>query len=327
MKNSRTSTKPNKVKSKKAINNKSTSPSSKKVVKKNNVKRQHNTKNINRTNTENINVYRKDEDIYSNVFENLYPSQIEKQNNVKKEEKKRRIKPITILKFTFFIAILVVLVYLMFTLEMFNLKTIKIEGNEKYTDEEVLSKVNLNIGTNVFRQLFNTENIDLPYISGRHYRYIFPNTIVIKVEERYPQYMAKDKNTQKYYKIDNEGYLLEECSLEDKKDEILVEGFTFEENPDFGNLINEVYINKLDIYNQIKKQLENYEIAGEITKVNFSNSLTIIKLDDKLNIVFANDSNFGYKVSFLKGIIEQNGGIVEGTINMSVDNPVYSKYN
>ncbi|MBQ8379639.1 MAG: hypothetical protein IJX34_02365 [Clostridia bacterium] len=54
--------------------------------------------------------------------------------------------------------------------------------------------------------------------------------------------------------------------------------------------------------------------------------MTIITLDDKLNIVFANDSNLEYKVSFLKGIIQQNGGIVEGTIDMSIDNPVYSKY-
>ena len=60
--------------------------------------------------------------------------------------------------------------------------------------------------------------------------------------------------------------------------------------------------------------------------MNFANSLTIVTLDDKLNIVFANDSNLEYKVSFLKGIIEQSGGMVEGTIDMSIDNPVYSKY-
>jgi hypothetical protein len=28
----------------------------------------------------------------------------------------------------------------------------------------------------------------------------------------------------------------------------------------------------------------------------------------------------------LKGIIQKNGGIVEGSIDMSIENPVYSKY-
>ena len=101
----------------------------------------------------------------------------------------------------------------------------------------------------------------------------------------------------------------------------------FEENVELGKKINEVYIKKLEIYNNIKTLLEKYEIEANITKVNFSNSLTTISLDDKLKIVFSNDSNLEYKVSFLKGIIQKNGGVVEGTIDMSIENPVYSKYN
>ena len=85
-------------------------------------------------------------------------------------------------------------------------------------------------------------------------------------------------------------------------------------------------LKKIEIYNQIKKLIEKYELKGNITKVNFSNSLTIIYLDDKLKIIFANDSNLEYKVSFLKGIIQKNGGIIDGTIDMSIENPVYSKY-
>ena len=157
--------------------------------------------------------------------------------------------------------------------------------------------------------------------------YSFPSTIVINVEERYPAYIALDKNTNSYYKIDNEGYLLEKCKLTDKKDELLVEGFAFESEVKLGEKINEVYLDKLETYNTIKQLLEKYEIKGNITKLNFSNSLTTITLDDKLNVIFANDSNLEYKVSFLKGILQKNEQIVEGTIDMSIEDPVYSKYN
>ena len=105
-----------------------------------------------------------------------------------------------------------------------------------------------------------------------------------------------------------------------------MKGFTFGDNAKVGEKINEVYIEKLEIYNSIKKEFENFKIEGNITKVNFSNSLTIVTLDDKLNIEFANDSNLSYKVSFLKGIMQKNQNNMEGTIDMSVDNPVYSEY-
>lgn len=264
--------------------------------------------------------------ITPNTIRKVEPERI--YNEPLKGKNKRKVKPITIIKVTLFIAIVSVIGYLMLTLETFNLTNIKVKNNEKYSEEDIIQKSNLNIGENVFKQLLlNGKNkINLSYISKASFGYSFPSTIVITVEERYPAYIAIDKNTEKIYKIDNEGYLLEECNLSQKKDEIIIEGMVFEENVELGKKINEVYIKKIDIYNNIKELVEKYDIGGNITKVTFSNSLTIISLDDKLKIVFSNDSNLEYKVSFLKGIIKKNGGIVEGIIDMSIENPVYSKY-
>lgn len=250
-----------------------------------------------------------------------------------KEEKYRvntkKVKATTILKIVFFLAIIFAFIYLLFNLETFNLENIQVEGNTKYSDEQIVQNSNLKLGENIFKQLLNSENknVNLPYIANTKLNYLIPDTIVINVEERYPMYIALDSSTGKYYKIDNEGYLLEECELSSKKDELLVEGFTFGENIKFGEKINEIYIEKLEIYNSIKNEFENIQIEGSITKVNFSNSLTIVTLDDKLNIVFANNSNLNYKVSFLKGIMQKNGNNMEGTIDMSVEDPVYSEYN
>ena len=242
--------------------------------------------------------------------------------------KKNSIKTAIVLKITFFIAIILIFIYLLFNLEIFNLVRIEVKGNTKYTDQQIMQNSSLKIGENVFKQLFRSDsnNVNLSYIAKSRLHYSMPNVIIIDVEERYPMYMALDSNTGNYYKIDNEGYLLEQCELESKRDELLVEGFTFGDNAKVGEKINEVYIEKLEIYNSIKKEFENFKIEGNITKVNFSNSLTIVTLDDKLNIEFANDSNLSYKVSFLKGIMQKNQNNMEGTIDMSVDNPVYSEY-
>ena len=250
-----------------------------------------------------------------------------------KEEKYRvntkKVKATTILKIVFFLAIIFAFIYLLFNLETFNLENVQVEGNTKYSDEQIVQNSNLKLRENIFKQLLNSENknVNLPYIANTKLNYLIPDTIVINVEERYPMYIALDSSTGKYYKIDNEGYLLEECELSSKGDELLVEGFTFGENVKFGEKINEIYIEKLEVYNSIKNEFENIQIEGSITKVNFSNSLTIVTLDDKLNIVFANNSNLNYKVSFLKGIMQKNGNNMEGTIDMSVEDPVYSEYN
>ena len=346
MKNSRTSTNKNVKKTNNKSSHKvSTSPSRTNAKPKKNIKRNRNSKSNVHTNNvkknnhsakNNLRLNKVVQDVeYVPFFDNedIIPNNIRKvQPQEKKDEenlkKKTKIKASTVIKFTLFIAIVVVILYLMFNYETFNLTEIKVSGNEKYTAEEIVSNSNLNIGENVFKQLFYSLNtkIDLSYISKSSFSYSFPSTIVINVEERYPAYIALDKNSGKYYKIDNDGYLLEQCELTSKEDELLIEGLVFGDNPQMGEKINEVYINKLDIYNNIKILLDKYQIIGNITKVNFSNSLTTITIDDKLNVVFANDSNLEYKVSFLKGILQENDQIVDGTIDMSIENPVYSKY-
>ena len=242
---------------------------------------------------------------------------------------KKRIKPITVVKLVFLIGILIGAGYLMFTLDTFKLEKIEVKGNEKYTAEEIINKIDLNIGENVFKQLILSDRfaIGLAYVSKVNYGYSFPNTIIVKVKERYPAYIAKNKSNDKYYKLDNEGYLLEECNLSTEQAELVVEGFEFGKEPNLGQKIDDSYVKKLDIYNNVKKLLKEHDIQGEITNVRFNASLTIVTLDGKLRITFANDSNLEYKVSFLKSIIEKNGGTVEGAIDMSVENPVYSKYN
>ena len=64
-------------------------------------------------------------------------------------------------------------------------------------------------------------------------------------------------------------------------------------------------------------------INGNITKVDFENSLTTITLNDKLNVIFPNDTNLKYKMDFLNSILKKNGDL-QGVIDMTKNDPVFS---
>ncbi len=254
-----------------------------------------------------------------------------RQNNIltskeKELSKKRRTR---IFKLVVLLSVLIVAVYCALELEYFNITEITVKNNEKYTSEDVIKNCSITEGNNVFKEIFKSSynKKELAYIGSIKFKYEFPNKVNIVVKERYPEYVASDKTYNRYYILDNEGYILEECTIEQKGEELLVEGIVFDENINLGEQINEVYINKLKVYKEIKELFNELEIKGNITKVRFFSSLTTVTLDDKLNITFSNESNLEYKVSFLKGILNQSNDIEQGTIDMSVENPVYSKYN
>ena len=115
---------------------------------------------------------------------------------------KKKANSIAIIKAFFFIGILIGLGYILFTNETFNLESISVKGNEKYTEQDIIGKIDLKVGENVFKQLILSDRyaIDLAYVSKVSYGYVFPNSIVVKVKERYPAYIAKDKTSGKYYK-------------------------------------------------------------------------------------------------------------------------------
>lgn len=340
MNNSRTSTN-KKTNNKNNIRRKtSASPSNVKPKKKKNVKKQVVSKNSNivkkvdksRNVNNNIrlnkgaNVDALYQDYDEEIIENKHISNSKQNQNKVVDKQKKKKRAFSVLKFTFFIAIIIAIGYLMFNLETFNLSDISVNGNTKYDQNTIIKESGLKIGENVFMQLLTSrvKKLDLAYVSSYKYKYNFPNSVTIEVHERYPMYIALDKNTSKYYKIDNEGFLLEECDLSQREDELIVEGFAFGEDAKTGNKINDVYISKLEVYNKLKELLDEKQIVTNITKVNFENSLTTLTLDGKLRVVFANNTDLDYKVTLLKEIIQKNGGITNGTINMSIDKPVYS---
>lgn len=243
--------------------------------------------------------------------------------NIDNLKKKKRT-----LILTFIVAIIICVSILLIKLPYFNISDIEITGTNKYTKEEILEKSNIVIDENIFIQTFkcNKKNITtLPYVDNVSVHLKLPNKINIKIKERVPKYFAYDNET--FYKLSEDGYILEKTDINSKtQDELLITGIPFYDSTVLGNKIDEIYMNKILTYELIQDEYDKNNFSGKVTKVNFVNSLTTLTINDKLNVVFPNDTELEYKMKVLKKILDELGEDAVGKIDMTKTNPTFSSF-
>lgn len=252
------------------------------------------------------------------------------ENKIKIKKKKKGKKAFIIILIFLIIGVLASGCYLLFTSSTFDVSEVELNGTERYTKEEIMSSLDISLGKNIFIEFFsyNKENINkFPYLSDINLNIKLPNKIQLNVSERTSKYLAYDKEKNKFFKIDGEGYILEEGKIEEKtEDEMLVYGITFADEIIFGEKINEIDYSKILTYLNVKKEYDKSGIGMTITKVSFENSLTTLTLDDKLIVKFPNEIELEYKMNFLKGIIEKLPAESVGVIDMTKDKPIFSSF-
>lgn len=253
-------------------------------------------------------------------------------NGVSKGKTKKILKKKTskFLVFFFTFVMLVVIFLLLRFLPFFDVESISIEGSARYSTDDISNSAGIYIGQNVFVSFFKTKLVDsnvLPYVKKLTVSLGLPNKVIINVEERIPKYFAFDKENSRFFRLDEDGYILEQASIDDKaKDEILVYDVTFDDEIQLGSKIADIYLEKIKVYEDIKNEMSTSGITTNITKVSFENSLTTITLDDKLRVIFPNDTKLKYKVSFLVSILEKLNEDVVGVIDMTKENPTFSSF-
>ena len=259
-----------------------------------------------------------------------------KQKNIKFDEKimvnqrKKKKRASKIIFIFLLIGILIAGGYLLCTLDTFNLKNVNLNETEKYSKEEIVSKAGIEVGKNTFIEFFTCDknNVStLPYVESIKLSIKFPNEINVKVVERTGKYYAYDKDKDMFYMLSEDGYILEDANINNKKeDDILLVGITFDNDVMLGKKINDIDLTKLKIFKKIEKEFTDDKINGKITKLSFENSLTTITINDKLNVIFPNDTDLEYKMVFLKTILESIPEDSVGIIDMTKTKPTYSSF-
>lgn len=257
------------------------------------------------------------------------PSRVQKNSTSTIKRKKRKNKKARVILFVLLLIILIAGGCFLFTSSYFNLTQLEVTGYDEYTSEIFLEKYGVSYGTNVFLDYmkFKKNKIEeLSYVEKTKVSIALPNKIIIEVTSKSSEYIAYDKDSQKYYFLDANGYILKEVTMQERQDEILIQGVTFDDEVKIGTKINDIDYNKIVTFCKIKSEYEKVINTGKITKVNFESSLTTVTINDKLNVVFPNDKELTYNMKFLKGILEKLEEDPKGTIDMTKSNPSFSSY-
>lgn len=145
----------------------------------------------------------------SNRSENI--SRNEKRARQTTKRKKRNKLRKVLIWFAVAIVIIAVMVVLSLTV-FFHIESINVDGNKRYTTEEILAQCTVNVGENLF--LADTESAsamieqNLPYIYNAEISRKLPSSIEIKITESEPSYYIEN-GEQSYILLDNRFKVLE----------------------------------------------------------------------------------------------------------------------
>lgn len=268
----------------------------------------------------------------NNIKSNINSNNKRNDNKNGKKKKKNNKKAKIVFTFISILVIIILLIVFLLKFEAFNLKNVTVSGTDRYDSNTIVTGLNITYGNNIFKEMYKISKKDysiFPYIEKMNVNLNSASSIELNVKERVSKYIAFDKENNKYYRLDDNGYILEECKVTSKsEDEIILIGVSFDENVILGSKVSDVYLKKIDSYLQIKEKFEssNLKEYGNITKVKFDNAVVTLVIEDKLSIVLQNDSNLDYNLTLLKGILQNIPKDSTGKIDMTKENPVYSTY-
>ena len=228
--------------------------------------------------------------------------------------KKRKIK--IIIGGTILLLVMIGIGVFLCTSSIFKVQKVNITGNEQVMLEEL--KVDDRIGNNIFLISKRKIERDLkknPYIKTVTTQKILPNKLEIKVEERQKSFMIQVENGFLY--LDNQGYILEESSINIQKPIIL--GYSTQELEP-GKRLEEKDLEKLEDVIKIIEKCKKIEIYDIITTINISDENEyIIYIESMRKLIYIGDSsNLANKMLHIKNILEQETG-KEGKIFVNGD--------
>ena len=199
--------------------------------------------------------------------------------------------------------IFAILAVLMFTL-MFQVKQIRVEGETRYSEEEVLAACGIKMEENLL--LAGKESAaliqkGLPYVRDAVVRKRLPSTVVIELSETTPKYCMEQEG--KWYVLDTDLKLLERADKQPKKLMVL-KGLLFDEAQlgEKAAFFEAVKVKALEELGQI---FNENEITG-ITAIDMENSLDVrLKYEDRLVIKLGIPNDLETKVRHALAVIRE----------------------
>ena len=200
--------------------------------------------------------------------------------------------------------------YLLFLSPFFQVREIKISGNEKVSSEQILSQVQKKIEQKLL--FFTTRSVllvnskqikkeileNFPQITEVYFKRKFPAILELKIEERKPIAIFNFKES--YFFIDKKGVIFKEVS-EDKSSLPEIKDSLLTEKPKLGErVVEEELISKIL---KISSELENLKV--KIVEVEIVSDEKInLKTSQDWKIYFDPKKDLNWQLRKLKAVLE-----------------------
>lgn len=248
----------------------------------------------------------------------------------KKQLNKNKVKnsKFGFVKIILIFIIIIVLTVIICSSSLFNINTITVTGNEKLSENKIISISGLQLHSNIFK--FNKSKIisnikENAYVEDVNLKRKLPNKVEINIKERIVTYMLQFADS--YVYINNQGYMLE-ISNEKLTLPIITGYSTSQDSLVAGNRLVEEDLAKLGTAIRIMNAAQSNEISNLITTIDISdsNNYTLYLESERKTVYLGDCSNLETRILYLVGIL-QNEKDHEGEIfinmNLNTDNPFF----
>lgn len=221
----------------------------------------------------------------------------------------------------------IILVVLSLTV-LFKIETITINGNQKYTTQQILSVLPIEEQSNLFVANVDSASqkleVNLPYIYDVQIKRKLPSTIVVNITEATKYYAIKDKDTT-YILLDDNLKVLEKGIESPPEPYVLLDNVAVNEATQGHTVVltdEKIQKSIIDV-NQAVKDLQ-IDTVTSIYAVDSDNNYIVH--DNRIIINLGKTDNLENKLyTALASIekLEQSNHLTEGELNVSTDKQTY----
>lgn len=207
------------------------------------------------------------------------------------------------IKILIFIILIVIFFLVLFTSPIFSVNKIKIHGNEHFSDEQIIEKINFKLKDNIF--LLQKKKVERllcedPYIESANIEINWPNQIQINIDERkvvgYVPYVGT------YLYIDKDGRVLE-TSASYTENLPIVQGLEFDYFQ-IGQVIPVKNQGSLNVVVTMAQMMLKYNLFQEIIKIDVNDPTDTHLYVKKLDISMGGIEEFDKKIQWMIQIMD-----------------------
>jgi len=221
---------------------------------------------------------------------------------LKSKKRKKRVDSSRIIIALSFLFMIIIGLYTFLNSDIFNIKNIQIQGNNKVSDEIIEQYLDLKYDKNIF--IYSTKKIKKSleqntYIETVSIKKIFPNTIQVNINEKGIVALIKDEN--KYCYIDNNLNVIDRLNEIDKNEKAIIIETEYDLNNENIIKFENDDIKKGLIY--LMECISNNNLSKKIKKINYEQDIINMYSIDGTNIILENNNKLKYNISKVSSIL------------------------